>query len=91
MSATQENEKMIFETALELKTDAERTTYLDKVCGFNLTLKARIMALLQARDGGGDYLETLMKDPGFSVKENVLEKKNQSRKPKQQPVIMFVN
>ena len=33
MSAGQNDEKSIFSAAVEFKTPAERTAYLDKVCG----------------------------------------------------------
>jgi len=74
MSAGQNDEKSIFSTAVEFKTPAERTAYLDKVCGADLALKARITALLQAHEDKADFLEALLADPGISLYEDLKEK-----------------
>ncbi|MHC4425779.1 MAG: serine/threonine protein kinase, partial [Planctomycetota bacterium] len=75
MLAGQKNEKTIFKAVVELKTPAERTAYLDKVCAANPALKARIMALLQAHDDKGGFLEALIEDSGVSLDDQDLKEK----------------
>ncbi|MGD8501436.1 MAG: bifunctional serine/threonine-protein kinase/formylglycine-generating enzyme family protein, partial [Phycisphaerales bacterium] len=75
MLAGQKSEKTIFKAAVELKTPAERTAYLDKVCAGNAALKARITALLQAHDDKGDFLAALIEDSGVSLDEQDLKEK----------------
>lgn len=67
MLARQKDEKMIFRAAVELKESAERAVYLDKVCGTDLALKARILALLRAHEDKGDFLEVLLDDSAVSL------------------------
>ncbi|MHC4362889.1 MAG: serine/threonine protein kinase, partial [Planctomycetota bacterium] len=72
MSDRQEDEKTIFRAAVKLKTPAERSAYIDKVCGADLALKARIVALLQAHEDKGAFLEELMEDPVITLDESPL-------------------
>jgi serine/threonine protein kinase/Tfp pilus assembly protein PilF len=72
MSDRQKDEKTIFRAAVQLKTPAERTAYIDKVCGADLALKARIMALLQAHEDKGDFLEGIIEDLGVTLDDSPL-------------------
>jgi serine/threonine protein kinase/dienelactone hydrolase len=63
MSARNIDEKLIFKTALELKTPAERIAYVQKTCSSDPALKTRILALLEAREDKGDFIEVLLGNP----------------------------
>jgi len=52
-----EDIEKIYHTALEQKTQAQRSAYLDSVCGDNSDLRARVEALLKANEEAGDFLE----------------------------------
>ncbi|MCA9018626.1 MAG: serine/threonine protein kinase, partial [Planctomycetaceae bacterium] len=47
----------LFLMALEKKTPAERTAFLDEICGENLEQRRRVEALLLAYDDAGSFLE----------------------------------
>jgi serine/threonine protein kinase/Tol biopolymer transport system component len=66
MSAKQKDEKSIFRVALELKTPMERTAYVEEICTDDPALKRRILALLEAHEDKGDFLEAILDDPGIS-------------------------
>ena len=75
MSTRQNNEKLIFKRTLELKTPAERTAFVDKVCAADPALKARILALLEAHENKGDFLEALLDEPVVSLDDQELKEK----------------
>ncbi len=47
----------IYNAALKKRSEAERTAYLDAVCGDDPVLRARVEALLKAHSQAGDFLE----------------------------------
>jgi serine/threonine protein kinase/Tol biopolymer transport system component/Flp pilus assembly protein TadD len=52
-----EDIEKIYHTALEAKSQAQRSAYLDVVCGDNADLRAQVEALLKANEEAGDFLE----------------------------------
>jgi len=61
--------------ASELKTLAEQTAYLEKVCATDPALKERIAALLKAHAHEGDFLESVLDAPSVSLGDlNLTEK-----------------
>ncbi len=50
------NEHELFAVALEIQTAGERSAYLDRACGCNEGLRARIEALLRAHERAGSFL-----------------------------------
>ena len=48
----------IYSAALKKNSGEERSAYLDKVCGDDNVLRARVETLLKAREKVGDYLES---------------------------------
>jgi len=75
MMAEQIDEKSIFEAASELKTPAEQTAYLEKVCAKNPAMKERIAALLKAHEHKGDFLESVLDTPSVSLGDVDLKEK----------------
>jgi len=75
MSTKQNDEKSIFKAALELKTAAERTAYVEKVCAADPALRERILALLEAREDKGDFLEALLDEPAVLLDDQELKEK----------------
>ena len=59
-NSQKKDEKEIFTAAVELKTPAEREAYLDNACGADLDLRARITALLDAREKPSQVLDQLI-------------------------------
>src|SRR5947209_4895736 len=51
-------EQSIFIAALELDDAAERTAYLNRVCGSDLPLRQRIERLLQRHQQGASFLDS---------------------------------
>ncbi|HEY7423093.1 MAG TPA: serine/threonine-protein kinase, partial [Gemmataceae bacterium] len=51
------NERSIFFEALDLETPAERSSYLDAVCGGDVVLRQRVEALLRSHEEAGDFLD----------------------------------
>src|SRR5436305_1146975 len=51
-------EEDIFSAALDRTDPHERTAYLDRACGGDLTLRARLEALLQSHAQAGNFLDT---------------------------------
>src|SRR5262249_37327235 len=51
-------EQSIFTAALEKSGSAERTAFLDEVCGGDAVLRRRVEALLHSHAGAGDFLRT---------------------------------
>ena len=47
----------IYNAALKKGSEAERSAYLDAVCGDDAVLRARVEALLKAHEEAGDFLE----------------------------------
>src|SRR5262249_57913476 len=50
------NEHELFAAALEIDVPAERSAYLDRACGGDDALRARIEALLRAYERAGSFL-----------------------------------
>ncbi len=57
----------IYSAALKLDSDAERSAYLDEVCGNDHALRARVELLLKAHDEAGDFLEVPPVDAGVTL------------------------
>ena len=72
MSDEQIDEKQIFRVAAKLINDAERMAYLDDACAADLALKARIIALLEARESKGDFLDGLVDTSDMTLDESPL-------------------
>ncbi len=60
--SSEQNDKMIFCEAAAFPTAAERDAYLDRVCGVDSSRRARITALLRARDSENPLLDPLLGD-----------------------------
>ena len=76
MSTGQNDEKLIFKAASELKTPAEQTAYVERVCAADPVLKERILSLLEADEDRGDFLEALLDDYPISSDDLELEEKS---------------
>src|SRR6516165_2782836 len=50
------NEHELFAAALEIDGPAERSAYLDRACGSDDALRARVEALLRAHEQAGSFL-----------------------------------
>jgi len=50
------NERYIFSEALDKDTPAERSAYLDAVCGGDGALRQRVEALLHSHEEAGNFL-----------------------------------
>ena len=57
MEHDQANIEEIFNAARQIDDQLERASYLDKACGKDATLRARVDALLLALDEAGSFLE----------------------------------
>ena len=57
----------IYYAALEQATGRERAAYLDRTCGPDTTMRARVEALLRASEEAGDFLETSLIDPAVTL------------------------
>jgi serine/threonine protein kinase len=57
MSDAGRNVKVIFEQALDCASPDEQTSYLDRVCGGDPALRARVEALLRAHQEAGHFLQ----------------------------------
>ena len=69
MSSGQRDEKSIFTAAMAIKAPAEREAYLDKACGPDPLLRARICALLDAGKGQSDFLAEFAPTPETLVND----------------------
>ncbi|MHC4168606.1 MAG: bifunctional serine/threonine-protein kinase/formylglycine-generating enzyme family protein [Planctomycetota bacterium] len=67
MSTVQNDEKLIFEAASELRTRAEQAAYVEKVCAADPALKERVLALLEADKDNGDFLEAVLDTSSVSL------------------------
>ncbi len=72
MSDEQKDEKTIFRAAAKLMNEAERTAYVNEACGADSALKARVIALLEARENKGDFLDGLIDESHLSSDEPAL-------------------
>src|SRR5262245_57688055 len=50
-------EETIFAAALDKRTPAERSAYLDEACAADAALRQRVEALIKARDDAGNFLD----------------------------------
>ena len=57
MSDAGRNVKAIFEAVLDCTSPAEQAAYLDRVCGGDTALRARVEALLRAHQKAGHFLQ----------------------------------
>jgi predicted Ser/Thr protein kinase len=62
----------LYNAALKKRSEAERSAYLDAVCGDNPVLRARVEALLKAYDEAGDFLEVPAVELNSAVEESPL-------------------
>ena len=51
------NEHELFAAALEIDAPAERSAYLDRACGGDDAMRARVEALLRAHQQAGSFLQ----------------------------------
>jgi len=59
----------IYNAALKKRSEAERSAYLDAVCGDDAVLRARVEALIKAHEEAGDFLEVPALDPNATFDE----------------------
>ncbi len=57
----------IYNAALKKGSKAERSAYLDAVCGDDSVLRARVEALIKAHEEAGDFLEVPALDPNTTL------------------------
>ena len=57
----------IFSAALQRETAAERSAFLDGVCGADVELRGQVDALLAAHDRAGEFLDSPIFDPDATV------------------------
>ncbi|MBN1362477.1 MAG: protein kinase, partial [Sedimentisphaerales bacterium] len=57
----------VYYGALEQRSGRERSAYLDRLCGPDTALRARVEALLRANDEAGDFLEVSPIDPAVTL------------------------
>ena len=57
----------IYNAALKKSSGAERTAYLDAVCGDDHALRGRVEALLKANEQAGDFLEIPATDANVTI------------------------
>jgi len=57
----------IYYAALEQAKGRERSAYLDRACGPDTAVRARVEALLRANDEAGDFLEASLIDPDVTL------------------------
>ena len=62
----------IYNAALQKGSEAQRSAYLDAVCGDDDALRARVEALLKAHEQAGDFLEVPALEPDVTVEESPL-------------------
>ena len=67
MSTRSHDEKSIFEAASKLRTPSEQIAYVERICAADPALKGRILTLLEADEGKGDFLEALLDEPSASL------------------------
>ena len=60
----------IYNAALQKGSEAQRSAYLDAVCGDDDALRARVEALLKAHEQVGDFLEVPAVDPNATLGES---------------------
>jgi len=63
----------IYNTALTKESEAERSAYLDAVCGDDHARRARVEALIKAHEQAGDFLEVPVVDPGVTLESPLSE------------------
>src|SRR5580693_4631162 len=61
------NAEEILHSAVEKKTPAERTAYLDAACGDDRELRAQVEGMLRAHEEAGSFLEGPLFEPGMTV------------------------
>lgn len=59
--------EVIYNAAVKKKSGAERSAYLNAVCGDDNVLRARVETLLNAREQVGDYLEVPAVDSNVTL------------------------
>ena len=57
----------IYYAALERATGRDRSAYLDRTCGPDTAMRARVEELLRANDDAGDFLEASLIDPAVTL------------------------
>ena len=72
MKEEPEDIKSIFSEALEKQTPQERAAYLDKACGSDASLRAKVEALLKAHEQAGSFLDAPPFDPNVTLNTSPL-------------------
>ncbi|MHC4753159.1 MAG: serine/threonine protein kinase, partial [Planctomycetota bacterium] len=72
MCPEHENEETIFYTALDIKSPNERNAYLEKACGINKKLFARMEALLKVHAAEHSFLEAVGPNLNIALYEEPL-------------------
>ena len=60
----------IYNAALKKRSEAERSAYLDAVCGDDAVLRARVESLVKSHEEAGDFLEVPAVGPDVTVEES---------------------
>jgi len=64
--------KIIFSEALEKKTPQERAAYLERACGDDTNLRAKVEDLLKAHEEAGSFLDAPPFDPNVTLSTSPL-------------------
>ena len=72
MSSQDKKIEEIYYTALDKKSDVERSTYLDEVCGNNKTLRSRVDSLLESHYKAVGFLEIPILDKQTTLSDSDL-------------------
>jgi WD40 repeat protein/serine/threonine protein kinase len=67
MAGQSKDIETIYNAALQKASEAERNAYLEKVCGDDQVLRARVETLLRAHEQAGDFLEPASIEPGVTL------------------------
>ena len=72
MAEKSKDVEAIYNAALMKESEAERSAYLDAVCGDDLAVRARVEALIKAHEQAGDFLKVPVVDPGVRLGDSAL-------------------
>ena len=72
MCSEHKDEEAIFKAAVKIEAQAERDIYLERVCGNNPELLARIGILLKGHYEADDFLEIPVFEPAITLEDSPL-------------------
>jgi WD40 repeat protein/serine/threonine protein kinase len=67
MAGQSKDIETIYNAALQKASETERNAYLEKACGDDQVLRARVETLLRAHEQAGDFLESSAIEPGMTL------------------------